>query len=245
MKPTLVDLMKCTREEILRKRRKGLLKQRLRVVVGLLKEYVLQQPFDEIMPSTADLCSMPLVQGMLDSPSLDAYITPKDFVDLVQQLPQLCTQWRYEKNAELLALMPPLDIETLTTEGGPIRLELATTFFKCTECIEPISYPRILAHGCLTALRHGYRNREDSLAFIFNALKCEPWNSGNMVSYSGAAEAAARVVLKFCGFDPDEATPADLDEADEWMECSLCNRAAKERQVFKWRKAVRACFLVL
>jgi hypothetical protein len=46
-------------------------------------------------------------------------------------------------------------------------LELATTFFKCYWCTEPISYPRILMHGCLlkdTSSKRGRKRRKDDEA---------------------------------------------------------------------------------
>lgn len=239
MLPALVELMEDTRRKIQRKDRKSLLKGRLRLVSDVFREYQLSRSPTEILPSSADICSMPQVMAMLEDPAHDAFVTPDSFANLKEQFRQLCEEWVLSKNRELVSLMPKNPVDLIPGANEFHRLGLAMTFFKCSECVEPISYPRVLAHGCLTALRVGNRNREDDRALIYASLDCEPWNTGRgKISYFNAAEASARSVLESCGLDVDVVTAADLNDMDKWLECLRCTHRAKGRPVFKWQKAV-------
>lgn len=239
MLPALVELMEDTRRKIQRKDRKSLLKGRLRLVSDVFREYQLSRSPTEILPSSADICSMPQVMAMLEDPAHDAFVTPDSFANLKEQFRQLCEEWVLSKNRELVSLMPKNPVDLIPGANEFHRLGLAMTFFKCSECVEPISYPRVLAHGCLTALRVGNRNREDDRALIYASLDCEPWNTGRgKISYFSAAEASARSVLESCGLDVDVVTAADLNDMDKWLECLRCTHRAKGRPVFKWQKAI-------
>jgi hypothetical protein len=161
------------------------------------------------------------------------------FAELQEQFPQLCKDWVTSRNRELVSLMPGNPGDLIPDADQFYRLELATTFFNCSECIEPISYPRVLVHACLTALRLGNRNREDSQAMIYTSLNCEPWNTGRRkISYFDAAETSAKFVLESYGLDADVITAADLNDTDKWLECLRCTHRTKGRPVFKWKKAV-------
>lgn len=252
MLPPLIEMMEETREKLQRKQRKNLLKQRLRIIVDLLNTYAETRPSTDPLPSAADICIMPQVKAIVENPSLEAYTDLESFAEIQTQLPSLCHEWITSKNKELLALMP----RVAGVPNGPgsdesFRLELATTFFKCSECLEPISYPRILAHSCLTTLRIGNRNREDDVALIFSSLDSEPWNfDGGRVKYFKSAEASSRGVIRACGFTADVATSANLNDMGRWLECLHCSHRVKGRAVFKWQRAVSfstqwICCLVL
>ena len=239
MLPALVELMEDTRGKLLRKQRKSLLKGRLRFISDIFKNYKQSRSPIEIIPSPADICNMPQVMALLEDPAPDAHITPESFAELQEQFPSLCKDWIASRNQELVSLMPGHPVNLIAGADEFRRLDLATTFFKCSECIEPISYPRVLVHGCLTALRLGNRNREDNQALIYASLDCEPWNTGRgRISYFDAAEASARSVLEIYGLDADVVTAADLNDTNKWLECLRCTHPIKGRLVFKWQKAV-------
>jgi hypothetical protein len=233
MKPQLLELMQDTREKLQRRQRKSLLKKRQRLLLSALKEYNVERPIDEVNPRAADVCAMPHLKAMIEDPSLDAHVTEDSFKDIVEGFPRHFEQWREAKTLDLMALLPtPNDREALLR---------ATTYFGCSECSEPLSYPRVLAHECLTRLRHGYRNREDELALLFMNLDSEPWNyGGNRVSYYPAAECSATSVVRSCGLDVDLTTAQDMDDVNPWLECLRCSHKVKGRAVFRWRKAVRS-----
>ena len=79
-------------------------------------------------------------------------IRKEEFKKVEPQLHTLVTSWKRETDHYLAALLPQPSgkgkkKDTCNSKTSP--LELATSFFKCDSCTEPISYPRILMHSCL------------------------------------------------------------------------------------------------
>lgn len=64
----------------------------------------------------------------------------------VAQLPRFITEWRRETDQYLASLIPGSQRQQNGDDNA--LLELATSFFQCDMCTEPISYPRILMHDC-------------------------------------------------------------------------------------------------
>ncbi|KAJ7685461.1 hypothetical protein DFH06DRAFT_1029155 [Mycena polygramma] len=232
MKPQLVDLMQSVTEKMQRRKRKALLKKRQRLLLSVLKEYNHERPLDEINPRAVDVCVMPHIKAMLEDASMDAYTTEESFQEVVDDLSRLFEEWRESRTLRLLALLP----------GGATDrdfLSRATTYFRCAGCQEPIAYPRILAHACLSELQHGHRNREDDVALLCMNLDSEPWNfDGKRVSHYPAAETSATSVVRACGLDANLTTAQDMDDVGPWLECLRCTHKVKGRAVFRWRKAI-------
>ena len=79
-------------------------------------------------------------------------IPEEDIEKLEPQLRSLITSWKEETDCYLATLIPQPSGKGKKKDSHNSKtsaLELATTFFKCYWCTEPISYPRILMHGCL------------------------------------------------------------------------------------------------
>ena len=79
-------------------------------------------------------------------------IPEKDFEKMEPQLRSLITSWKEETDCYLATFIPQPSGKGKKKDSSNSKtsaLELATTFFKCYWCTEPISYPRILTHGCL------------------------------------------------------------------------------------------------
>lgn len=249
MKPSLLELLDDVRGENIIKRRKSLLRKRQNILIGILRTYILSRPPAEIIPRVADICNMNMVKTIIEDTPSEVEVTSESFSGITDQLPRLCEEWRATKNQFLLSLLPPCLDLTLGPEDIPSssRLELATTWFQCRdlECSgsEPISYPRVLVHECLTALRHGYRNREDDLSLLFLNLKSVPWNlDGNKVTFCKPAAVAAESVIRSSvdpGVDVNTVTAAQMDDLDRWLECMHCRHRKTGRAVFRWKKAVR------
>jgi hypothetical protein len=64
------------------------------------------------------------------------------------QLREFVTTWRHDMDEYLATLVPNQSAHRHDTHPKRL-LELATTFFDCPNCSEPISYPRILMHNCM------------------------------------------------------------------------------------------------
>ncbi|KAJ7709574.1 hypothetical protein B0H17DRAFT_1190776 [Mycena rosella] len=230
-KPQLIELMQDVREKMKRKQRKTLLKNRQRLLLSVLKAYNHERPIDEINPRAVEVCVLPNIKAMIEDPSMDAYTTEDSFQEVVDGLPRLFEEWRESKTRSLLALLPGRNDRDF--------LYRATTYFRCSECSEPIAYPRILAHACLYELRHGHRNRDDDLAQLCVNLDSEPWNcDGKRVSYYTAAEASATSVVRTCGLDTNMTTAQDMDDVNPWLECLRCSHKVRGKAIFRWRKAI-------
>ncbi|KAF7363713.1 F-box domain-containing protein [Mycena sanguinolenta] len=232
IRPQLEELMQSVTEKMQRRKRKLLLKNRQRLLLSILKEFVHERPIDEPNPRAVDVCVMPHIKAMLEDASMDAYTTKESFQELVDDLPRLFEEWRESKTLDLLALLPGHNTDR-------DLLARATTYFRCDGCREPIAYPRILAHSCLSELQHGHRNREDDVALLCTNLDSEPWNyGGKRVSYYAAAEASAKSVVRACGLNVDITTAQDMDDVRSWLTCLRCSHKVKGRAVFRWRKAI-------
>ena len=78
------------------------------------------------------------------------------------QLQAMLASWREDTDRFLVNLVPHLS-STKGKEKSPRHiLELATTFFTCSKCSEPISYPRVLKHECLMRADEHSADAEDN-----------------------------------------------------------------------------------
>ncbi|KAK7037980.1 F-box domain-containing protein [Favolaschia claudopus] len=233
IKARLGELMQSVTEKMQIRKRKLLLKHRQRLLLSVLKNFVQEQPVSEVHPRAVDICVLPHINAMIQDPSMDAYTTEEGFQELVHDLPQLFEKWRESNILKLLPLLPQ------NNEDSRDFLNRATTFFRCRGCIEPIGYPRILAHSCLFELQHGHRNRDDHIALLCTNLDSVPWNhDGKGVSYYPTAEASAQSVVRACGLDVYMTTTQDMDDVSPWLSCLRCSPRSKGRAIFPWRKAI-------
>ncbi|KAG9226227.1 hypothetical protein CCMSSC00406_0005138 [Pleurotus cornucopiae] len=237
---TLVDLLEDTRTKRRRKQRKTLLKARQRLLGELIKDHPSNAPA-RIKPGPADICAMPQIKQILVDTPVDEVVTAEHFQETIQGLEQLFAQWITDKSRELLKLLPnqPGAEDEVQDDTDFSRLELATTYFTCTRCVNPLSYPRILLHNCLTELPHGFRNREDDNAIMFLNVGSVPWNYNQLpIEYRQDAESAAKKVVTAFGFDFRTTTHADMRLDNRWMECRACRHPKEGRMVFRWEKAI-------
>jgi hypothetical protein len=99
------------------------------------------------------LTTLPLEEKVTEE-QMNALATP----DIILQMTEA---WRREADISLLGLLSK-PLPTSTDEViDRTPLELATTFFRCNWCIEPINYPRILMHRCLRNRRCKDTDEED------------------------------------------------------------------------------------
>ncbi|KAK0441934.1 hypothetical protein EV421DRAFT_1810816 [Armillaria borealis] len=231
MLPTLLNLLEDAREKVLKKKRKNIYKTRLNIVYNLVKAHAAENPY-KIAPSTADVCVIPKIKAILENINVELYNNEEDFADIKAELPRISREWRRSKGMYLLSLMPG-------NKHDISRLSLATTLFKCHECTEPISYPRVLAHRCMTALRHGYRNQSDDMVLLCKGLQAEPWNfNRNGVECYELAGGCAVDVVRASGLRAEKATVEDMERADVWLECMNCRVPERGSVVFQSRQAI-------
>ncbi|KAF9530615.1 hypothetical protein CPB83DRAFT_892575 [Crepidotus variabilis] len=133
--------------------RENQIQAHLRVVLDELQKLLdaLELDHSSILPTASIVASnAPVSDFILDVPE-GQIITQQDLEPLRKDCLKKTTSWRNDIDNYLIDLLPlPRPAESNVSD-----LNLATTFFKCHFCTEPITYPRVLVHKCL-------RTRNDS-----------------------------------------------------------------------------------
>jgi hypothetical protein len=103
-----------------------------------------------ILPPTSYIANLEPFRTLLKTLPLEDNVSNQYLSGMQSTLSKLTEAWRREADLYLLGLLSNAPPSTSTDEEiDRAPLELATTFFKCNWCTEPITYPRILMHGCL------------------------------------------------------------------------------------------------
>ena len=197
-------------------------------------------------------------------------ISKEDFKNAKPQLRNLITSWKEETDHYLAALIPQPSGKGKEKESRNSKtsvLELATTFFKCDWCTEPISYPRILMHSCLiedqekaedeeedecdmedleVADARGPRAPRPPKKITFNTVfptLSECYSLGMCagkegVTFAEEASNVARDIIMACGQDPMTVTYTAMEEMDARLECLRCSRAMQAKQKAKSARLV-------
>jgi hypothetical protein len=185
---------------------------------------------------------------IIEDTTSDVEVNEETFKQAMDQLPTLITEWRYEKDAELVRMMNT-DITYDKPQSSEAQrafnreqLELATTWFQCKHRCGSISYPRILIHSCTHDVRYtwGCPDNDDLRPILWEYLRDEPWNrGGERVGYNARTEIVGRLVVESCGLDPDTTTAEAMDDLDARIECLTCISETSGRLIMGWRVAVR------
>jgi hypothetical protein len=245
IKQPLIRILEGLKEKRLAAERVVTLKQRRCLIITLLESYVRRRPVTEVIPGPADVCNMAEFKTIIEDTSLDVEVCSMSFRHAMDLLPQLVADWRKAKDAELVCIV---DQDT-SPFGSPqndssaandySRLGLATTIFQCKVCQEPISYPRILVHSCVHALRNSLYPYDDPHSKPWRDLNDEPWNfGGNRIGIDLRGKRAASLVVRSCGLDPDTTTAGEMDDLDARFECLGCYDDLCGRLIMGWRVAV-------
>lgn len=204
------------------------------------------------LPEDEDIIHMAPFNAILRGSTSDVC-----FASAMDQLPELCTQWRQEKDQFLLSLM---EADRPPSSGCESNLALATTSFRCMYCPLPVSYPRILNHLCMgltqekvldSILPEKFRRYTQCLSNFFYI----PWNApGDFVQAAIAGAGFAGAVIQAAGEDPTRITAEEMDSRDvRWIcDCgslhgsfAVCfDPVVKESMIpglyMNWRMAVGA-----
>lgn len=122
-------------------------------------------------------------------------------------------------------------------------LELATTFFECRNCSEPLSYPRVLVHDCAYMSAEAFQSADRLLKHAIDTLWCTPWDyDGTMIrGVSALAHEGVYNILSCLGLAKDTSF-AQLESLDPRVECVTCGlggtRAKRGPRIFSWKVAV-------
>lgn len=239
----MVQFMEDVRTKRVERQRTDVIIERQNVVLPLLLAFRQTRESHIKVPVDADIVCMPPFATIIESDS-DDDVTPESFGDAMAQLQTWCNKWWIDQDAFFYSLLPP------TTSDYDHRLELATTLFKCVGCAKPISYPRILAHECMTNL--DWLHVDKNLMGVeslrrFESLGSLPYNYGGYwCEYHHKAAEISAGIVEACGMDPKTTTLSDMDEkpvrfADQCKHELF--RKEKYRNFMSWRAAVRSMFL--
>jgi hypothetical protein len=233
----MVEMMESIKRARLRRQREMIFVRRRTLLVNVLQDYSRSRPRDGPTPPPADVYEMEEFKTILDDTPWDVNIDKDTFKEALLMLPRFSEQWRFSKGRELLALIDGWERKSGHQDGR--RLDMATTYFECWRCTEPISYPRILVHACTYAINL-LDEEQDTIHFA--ALDSVTWNfGGDRIKYHYMASRFAKKIVAACGLDPEEATAQDIDQKCCILECVSCSSGIGSMLVMNWRKAVGTC----
>lgn len=184
----------------LKEKWQNLLQSQMFILEHIIKEYWKTKPRTKPLPNAADFSTMePFYSLIFKSPS-DNVLNKSHFTKYQAELTDICNKWMKSSSELLVRLLP----NSPKVRSHP-DLNLAMFFFWCHWCQETISYPRVLAHKCLTR-NHSSNKQHDELleASHLNA----PWNYGGEQVTFNEGHICAREIISICGQDADSLTPS-------------------------------------
>jgi hypothetical protein len=191
--------------------------------------------------------------------------------NLQDHISEISQTWRAEADEYLLGLLSEAEKSTTRAEGKEIDatpLELATTFFKCHWCTDPISYPRILMHECLTAKRKlpdsdtddeseqedasDQETREEvygiptvTPGYVWNKMTSwwgPTWNEAReFISVDEESTKSAKAIIQACKEDPETITATTMNDRNVRLKCMRCvptHGKSPSWHVMSWNMAV-------
>ncbi|KAG6824822.1 hypothetical protein H0H87_010942, partial [Tephrocybe sp. NHM501043] len=189
----------------------------------------------QLRPTFADINTTEPFRSFIFSTPASTALTNTDFSALENEMPLAHRRWEEASTSFLKTLLPAI------YQGPSPNLNLATVFFRCKWCREPLSYPRVLVHKCFQNL--GRQSDGVDLA-VPNAdlgqLQLQkgdrPWNWGTeQVTFHDEASKNAWEIVEACGADPLETVKESMDAIDCMLECLCCE---KEGRAMNWESAI-------
>jgi hypothetical protein len=178
-------------------------------------------------------------------------LTEDDFTSAANLL-ELVSIWRASIDERLVGYILGDSVTDGDADSRARTLDLATTFFHCSDCATPIGYPAIIVHrcrrNCLTWIVVDPMSSELS-AHLYKALDSGPWNHRlEPPTRDEQAAEVARILARACGLDPTTATTAQMDDADARFACLQCSSLDKSMSkmaysCMTWRNAV--CWIIV
>jgi hypothetical protein len=233
MKDKVISRLEQLKAARLKRERGELLRSRMFILENLVKEYTSTQPRTKPLPKAVDIAALEPFYSLIFSP-MDIILEEfkSNVIGFQTELTDLCDKW-VKSSSELLVRLLPKSFAT-----NP-DLHLATIFFRCRWCREPISYPRVLKHECLT-MNHSRTSDESDDELLQASNLYHPWNyGGEQVTFHEEGHLCAKEIISVCGQDPDSITLSEMDDLDYRVECLHCAHPSRGRLVMKWKTAVR------
>jgi hypothetical protein len=251
LRPDLIDILEAMREQRLHEDRSLVVAKHFGILRELVDKYTKKQPKPAVVPRAIDLALMEPFRSAVFNTEAKKESRVTELSKLEDHVQPLVASWQDSANEFLAGLLPSIK-RSGKHKLGTSQLTLAAIFFRCHWCTEPISYPRVLVHNCLTKTRSRSNGDEDSgeeledekLLALVPSYAGMPWNYDKEVTFDEEAWKCARSVIVACGEDPVTVTASQMDDKDRRVECLQCRTqtARGNRLVMKWRIAVSAAW---
>lgn len=253
IKQPLIDIVEKVRQERLKAEYDVVLVKRQMVVDSLLSDYVLQQPVNEIIPGTGDVCQMEEFKTIIFDTPADVEVDAQSFQQVMAHLPQIIIKWRASRDIWLWRVLN-VNLDSTISQPDLTQLNLVSTLFICWECSTPISYPRVLAHNCragphLFCIFRSSSSNTYPESVLWAREDMLPWNYirrfsiGYTETRSKVIGQQAKEIAGICGLDPDTATFEQMNELDPRLECTACVSDIDGRPIMDWSNAVGVYFM--
>ncbi|KAF7337534.1 F-box domain-containing protein [Mycena sanguinolenta] len=240
IEPEMVQYMERMKAKRLAREYAQLVVTRKGMAAKVLRTFKRSQlPWTEVMPGPPDFYEFPKIKDIISQPA-SVTVDEQTFEALLPDFPGMIATWReglvqhmvttYKRGSDANALHPDNVVED--------RLKLATSVFKCSSCedgaalfddmlsfglqrrksCEPLFYPRMIAHWCLT--RPSGHSR--MLLFLTGELSRDSAWRSNVLRFDTRTSEIVEKVVKACGMDPETATVEDMDASDKRLVCHVC-----------------------
>ncbi|KAJ7665462.1 hypothetical protein DFH06DRAFT_1470714 [Mycena polygramma] len=248
LEPEMVKYMEHMKVKRLLREHAAIVLKRKNIVTKVLRRFKASQlPWTGVMPGAPDFCEFPKIKEIIEQPS-EVDVDEQAFEALILDFPGMIATWREKLDEEMVKLFKKHKKSDaggeLDDDEAKARLSLVTSVFKCTSCsadadswffdslfsglrggtvtkqCDPLFYPTVLAHRCLTKsidLNFG------SMAFLFGGASTQTaqWRTGPLTFDKITADVVNEIAVA-CGMDPETATVAEMDAADHRLACQVC-----------------------
>ncbi|KAF8163575.1 hypothetical protein B0H34DRAFT_695953 [Crassisporium funariophilum] len=153
IKPNIINALDYKRQEALGWKIMGVFRKRLDQLNTSILQFTSDMPQPRILPTVLDFARSAPFCELLKNTAIEEELDAKILENLIPNAVELIVSWRESADELLLGLLPKPTGRSRKARRDTSQLGLATTFFKCHWCTEPISYPRILMHNCLRGRR--------------------------------------------------------------------------------------------
>ncbi|KXN91510.1 hypothetical protein AN958_00772 [Leucoagaricus sp. SymC.cos] len=252
--PELIDHLEAVKALRFERERQDRITRRCELLAQKIAAWVPKQSQLDALPQILDFAISEPFKSFILSESDEEPVFITDDTEFLSATNTFLEEWNGSRDQFLISLFPASNKGSRANAKGKDKavdgsyvLNLATTFFQCPACVEPISYPRALAHECLRSSCTQSNRRDDDpedLAVLSAGISyCRPWlcDAKDLIFDQEASDVAKMIVLE-CGGNPAETTAQQMDEMNPRLECLRCTEPKKGRSVMKWRMAVSVIF---
>lgn len=198
--------------------------------------YLTTLPLDTVHPPISNIVAYPSFRTVLLDTPIDEGISEEMLhKPLVEHLSTITSKWLESAKEELLQLIRPYKPnQNLTLK----ELELANLAFTCSSCGDPIRYPHILFHSCLSKVdrwRGPARADAGTIEEFNGANYIRPWSCEDIkeVRFMDASFILA------CGLDPETTTQKMMDDLAPLLEQPQEDLAKNQTRYIGYREEDR------